>query len=202
MRYLSVLCLLFVACKSPAPAPAAAPEAPAQPLTAMPMGEQPAAAPLVPKAGGMAWKVVAPLVARTPKSSMRAAEYGVEGDVQAELSVFYFGVGQGGTVDENIARWVGQLKQADGSDSATKAVREERKINGLTVTTVEAAGAYSGGMAMPGMASAGPIDQALLLGAIANGPNGQVFFKLVGPQTAVEKARVAFKTLVDSLHVD
>ena len=35
---------------------------------------------------------------------MRAAEYGVEGDEQAELTVFYFGEGQGGAVEPNIAR--------------------------------------------------------------------------------------------------
>ena len=131
---------------------------------------------------------------------MRAAEYGVEGDAQAELSVFYFGPGQGGAVDANIARWLGQLTQADGSDTAQRAKRSELQVGGMAVTMVEAQGAYGGGMAMPGSAPAAPISNALLLGAIASGPQGPVFFKLVGPQAVVERARVSFRTLIESLH--
>jgi hypothetical protein len=130
---------------------------------------------------------------------MRAAEYGVEGDPSAELTVFYFGPGQGGSVDANLTRWLGQLSQPDGSDTAAKAKRAERDVGGITVTTIEAAGHYSGGMAMPGSAVT-PISDALLLGAIAVGPEGPVFFKLIGPRASVERARKAFEVLTGSLH--
>jgi hypothetical protein len=40
-----------------------------------------------------------------------------------------------------------------------------------------------------------------VLGAIAEGPVGPVFFKLVGPAATVEKAAGAFDTLVGSLQV-
>jgi hypothetical protein len=126
---------------------------------------------------------------------MRAAEYGVLGDPQAELSVFYFGAGQGGAVDSNIARWLGQLSQPDGSDTTKKAKRADKTLHGVAVTTVEATGAYSGGMG-----SSGPIEHAALLGAIATGSEGPVFFKLVGPAPAIDKARASFAALVDSLH--
>jgi len=167
---------------------------------------EPAAAPVAAapqdaraSAGGLTWEANKPLLARTPKSSMRAAEYGVEGDSQAELSVFYFGPGQGGEVDANITRWLGQITQHDGSDTAQKQKRSQSTSSGIAVTMVEAQGIYAGGMGMPGAHAAEPIADAILLGAIASGPQGPVFFKLVGPGAAIERARPAFKALIDSL---
>jgi hypothetical protein len=131
---------------------------------------------------------------------MRAAQYGVEGDDKAELSVFYFGADQGGSVDANITRWLGQLTQPDGSDTMKKAKRGERKVGSLTVSLVEAQGGFAGGMTMPGAPPPTPISDALLLGAIAEGPQGSVFFKLVGPRETVERARTAFDAMIGSLH--
>jgi hypothetical protein len=130
---------------------------------------------------------------------MRAAEYGVSGDTQAELTVFYFGPDQGGSVDANVTRWLGQLTQADGSDTKAKAKRSTRDVGGISVTLVEASGQYAGGMGMPGAPAAEPIADAMLLGAIASGPQGPVFFKLVGPRASVEGARAAFDALLGSL---
>jgi hypothetical protein len=131
---------------------------------------------------------------------MRAAEYGVQGDETAELTVFFFGAGQGGDIDQNIARWYGQLSQADGSDTGQHAKRRELKVNGIDVTRVEASGRYAGGMAMPGAPPPIPIEDATLLGAIARGPQGSVFFKLIGTRAGVERARAAFDALITSLH--
>jgi hypothetical protein len=170
-------------------------EKPAPVVAAPAAPEQPA----VVGAGDLTWSSQAPLVARTPKSKMRAAEYGLAGDPEAELSVFYFGEGQGGAVDANVARWLGQLVQADGSDTAQKAKRSERTVNNITVTLIEATGNYAGGMAMPGAPAPAPIPDAMMLGAIANGPKGPVFFKLVGKRASVEAARAAFDALVGSL---
>ncbi len=146
-------------------------------------------------AGGLSWTAAVPLERRAPKSSMRAAEYGVQGDAQTELSVFYFGQGQGGAVDDNIARWLGQISQPDGSDTAKHAKRADKKVHGVPVTTIEVEGTYSGGMG-----AAGPIEHAALLGAIASGAQGPVFFKLVGPAKAIARARASFAALVDSVH--
>jgi hypothetical protein len=169
------------------PAPAAAPEAASGDLT------RPASA------GGLTWTDPAGLVRRTPKSGMRAAEYGVAGDDLAELTVFYFGEGQGGAVEPNIARWIGQFSQPDGSDTAKLAKRREIEVKGMKVSTIEAKGTYSGGMGVPGMpAGAGQTD-AMLLGAIASGPKGPVFFKLTGARKTLEAARPAFDKLIKSL---
>jgi hypothetical protein len=58
-------------------------------------------------------------------SSMRVAQYKLpkaEGDKEdASLVLYYFGATQGGTPQANIDRWIGQMQQADGSDSKSKA---------------------------------------------------------------------------------
>lgn len=191
----------------PAPSPSAAPSAPAkeQPVAtsdtaaATNKPAQPTAtgdeAP--PTAGGLTWRAPAPFVRRTPKSSMRAAEYGIDGETGAELSVFYFGADQGGSIEDNMKRWVGQFTQADGSE--TKAKRDERNVKGIPVALVEAKGTFSGGMAMPGGMPPVSQNDAMLLGAIAKGPNGAVFFKLTGPRAGLEKSRAAFDGLIESL---
>jgi hypothetical protein len=209
LTVLATLLSITSACSGSAEAPAAAPSAvPVHPETPS-SPSAPAVAPGLPKAaagaeaaGGLVWEGKAPLVKRAPKTSMRAAEYGLEGEPQAELGVFYFGPDQGGSVDANLTRWLGQFSQPDGSDTAAKAVRDQVAFGGVPVTTIEATGTFSGGMAMPGAPAPGPIADAMLLGAIASGPKGPVFFKLTGPRAAIEKSREGFRNLLESLRVD
>jgi len=132
---------------------------------------------------------------------MRKAEYGVAGEAgEAELTVYYFGPGQGGSIDANIERWVGQFSQPDGSDSMAAAKIGQRKVGALAVTTLDLKGSFGGGMP-PMMQKQAPEPKAdqRVLGAIAEGPQGPVFFKLVGPQATIEGAEAAFGALVDSL---
>jgi hypothetical protein len=175
---------------APRPEAKPAPSAPS-PTAAAPSGQA--------SAGGLQWRDVPPFVRRAAKSSMRAAEYGIEGNDQAELAVFYFGPDQGGTVEANEKRWLGQFTQPDGSDSESKAKRSKRSVGGVEVSLIEVAGNYSGGMAMPGAAAPPPIQDAMMLAAIASGPQGPVFFKLVGPRAAVEQAREGFDQMIGSL---
>jgi hypothetical protein len=54
-------------------------------------------------------------------------------------------------------------------------------------------------MAPPGAPPPEPQPDAMLLGAVASGPHGPVFFKLVGPRAAVERSRSAFEQMIGSL---
>jgi hypothetical protein len=130
---------------------------------------------------------------------MRAAEYGVSGEQATELAVFYFGPDQGGSVDANVTRWISQFSQPDGSPSAERAKRETRKVGDLEVTLLELSGTYSGGMAMPGAPQPAAVPDAMLLAAIAVGPKGPVFFKLVGPRATAERVRGDFERMIGSL---
>ncbi|MET0284367.1 MAG: hypothetical protein ABW352_07850 [Polyangiales bacterium] len=187
-----------------------APAKPAEPTTGAPATAAPAADPhagiapsaaAVPtepaRAGGLTWEAQDPFVRRAPKSSMRAAEYGLKGAPAAELGVFYFGPDQGGSVEANMSRWIGQFTQADGSE--TKAKRSEVTHNGVQISLVEANGMFSGGMAMPGAPQPTALPDAALLGAIAKGPEGSVFFKLTGPRDAIEGSRAGFEQLLKSI---
>lgn len=176
--------------------PSAAPLAAAEPAPT----PRPAPAPTgEPVAGGLTWEAPAPFVRETPKSPMRAAQYRIgEGEQAAEMTVFFFGPGQGGSVEDNIDRWVGQFAQPDGSDPKKAARIEKKDVSGLKVTTIALKGTY-GGMQMPGAPPQPPIEDARLLGAIVEGPEGPVFFKMVGPATTVEGAEEPFDALVDSM---
>ena len=219
MRPSPILILCLAACSSGgAPAASSASEAPApakpsaaQPSAAQPSAAQPtsqptsapaaAAAPMKSSAGGLRWEAPAPFAQRAPKSRMRAAEYGLPGDAgEGELTVYYFGPGQGGSVQANMDRWIGQFTQPDGSDSKAAAKIAERKVGDLKVTTLDLTGTFDGGMApMMQKAPAAPMTDHRVLGAIAEGPQGPVFFKLVGPAATLGSAEQAFEGLVGSL---
>jgi len=163
----------------------AAPETPAE--------EAPS---FVPIAGGVGWSVEEPFVRARPENDMRDAQYTVDGARGVVLTVSHFDpdVGGGGGVDRNVNRWVGQFERPSGSNPAV----EEREINDLDVTTIDVAGTFVG---RQGMGPGGPPRQNWrLLGAIVEGPNGLVFFKLLGPAEGVSTALDGFNELVRSIH--
>lgn len=133
---------------------------------------------------------------------MRAATYSIpaaKGDSEgAECAVFYFGAGQGGSVDANVKRWVAQFETPDGKPLSAPEAKKE-KVNGLAVTRLELQGTYLASMGP--MAAAGAVKKPgyKLLGAIVEAPEGPVFFKLTGPAKTVTAAKVDFEKLVRSL---
>jgi hypothetical protein len=126
---------------------------------------------------------------------MRSAEYLVPrapGDSDdAECTVITFGAGQGGSVDDNVDRWVKQL------DGASTPERTTRAVHGMKVTRVEATGTYLG-MRMPGAPATPPRPGFRLAGAIVEAPGGMWFFKLTGPDATVKAADAELDALVDS----
>lgn len=154
-----------------------------------------------PSAGGLTWSAGAPLVARAPQSGMRAAEYVIaDGAADALLTVHYF-PGMGGGVDANLDRWIGQFSNPDGTPLGRSAAKiDKRSAAGLEITTVDVTGHFSAGMGpMMQPDPAGPKPNYRLLGAIAQGKQGPVFFKLTGPAADVDRARPAFDALLESL---
>jgi len=153
------------------------------------------------EAGGLAWTAPADWAVQ-PQRPMRAATYKIpaaKGDTEgAELAVFYFGQGQGGAVDANVKRWVGQFQTADGKPVPEKAVKTKaEKLGGLPLTTVDVKGTYVGGGPMMGPSS--PKPGFRLLGAIVEGAEGAVFFKLTGPEKTVASAEKPFRKLLESV---
>jgi len=147
-------------------------------------------------AGGVSWTAPAGWTLQ-PARPMRVATYAIAAvapDTEgAELAIFFFGAGQGGSADDNIKRWAGQF---EGKPPRTK----QAKLGALAVTRVEIDGTYSASMG-----PMGPTAQKTskpgwaLLGAIVEGGDGPVFFKLVGPKKTVEAARAKLDKLLATL---
>jgi hypothetical protein len=124
-------------------------------------------------------------------TSMRAATYPVApvpGDRDAaECAVYFFGAGQGGTVEANIDRWEGQFKTADGKIT----------IHGLPVTTIDVSGEYSG-MGGPTATAPALVSGYRLLGAIIESPGGNIFIKFTGLAKTVTTNQPKFQQLLNS----
>ncbi len=152
-------------------------------------------------AAGMSFAAPADWALQPPRA-MRVGTYRIpaaQGDPEdAELGVFYFGPGQGGGVDANIDRWFNQFVQPDGRQSQAVAHKDARTINGFPVTTVDLSGTYLFSPT-PMSPEKTPKPNFRLLGAIVQAPEGNVFFKLTGPQKTVATAAAGFEALLASL---
>lgn len=148
-------------------------------------------------AAGVSWTIPEGWDVMGPRP-MRAATYMIgDGDNVSECAVFFFGTGQGGDVQSNIDRWIGQFQQPDGSDSKSKARTEHRHAGDFEVDIIDLTGTYqSGGM---GGQPVVPKPGYRLLGAIVGAPEGPLFFKLTGPEAAVGEIRPHFDNLIASI---
>ena len=133
---------------------------------------------------------------------MRAATYRIAaapGDKEdGECAAYYFGPGQGGGVEDNVKRWVGQFQQPDGRSSGELVQRRKQTINGLQVTTIDLSGAYTGAGG-PMVAAKTSQPGYRLLGAIVEGPEGPIFFKFTGLAKTVAAEQAAFQSMLQSL---
>lgn len=82
-----------------------------------------------------------------PKSRMQVRVFTlprVEGDAgDAELIIYFFGTGSGGSLEENIRRWQGMVKPEGGKTLADISKREELTVGGNTkVTVLDLTGTY------------------------------------------------------------
>lgn len=136
------------------------------------------------------------LVARPATSSMRLAEFDVPrtDGTHAEVVVYYFGPGQGGSADANIARWRTQFTGPDGSEVTPHVMAVDGTP--FTTTVAEFEGAYARGV---GMGSAEAVPGQGLVAAVVETPRGNLFFQLFGDSVAVRATRGDFLELVTSV---
>jgi hypothetical protein len=133
---------------------------------------------------------------------MRAATYTVPataGDSEdGECAVFYFGPGQGGGVDANVKRWVGQFQAPSGGPADSLAKTTKKTINGVVVTIVDVAGTYMFRPA-PMAPQATPKPGYRMLAAVAEGSQAPVFFKLTAPKKTADAVEAEFLKMLESL---
>ncbi|MCU0649938.1 MAG: hypothetical protein MUF00_18245 [Gemmatimonadaceae bacterium] len=135
--------------------------------------------------------------ATKPTSSMRVAEYTVPTTAGvAELVVYYFGPGQGGSADANLARWKGQFSTPDGSPVYERITRDSTRVAALTIA--EYRGTYARGVGA-GSGPGGARPNNTLIAVVAETKSGTLFFQLFGANPAVAAARNAYLTFIRSM---
>lgn len=151
-------------------------------------------------AGGLSW--TAPAGWKSQPQQMRAANYvipaaGADSE-GGECGVYFFGSGQGGGVEANVQRWIGQFRAPDGGPADGLAKRSNETINGVKVTTVDVTGTYMF-KAFPMAREATPKPGYRMLAAIAEGPEGPIFFKLTAPKATADAAERDFRRMLGAL---
>lgn len=120
-----------------------------------------------------------------------AAEFSIAGQDGPARLVFF---NTGGSADANIQRWKGQMKE--GGQPAPAKV-ETKNAGGVKITTIEMEGTYSG--MGPGGAPAAPADDTGFLGAIVEGPRGQVQIRMTGPYRTVREAKPLWTAMINGI---
>ena len=149
-------------------------------------------------AAGVKWTAPKGWVSEAQRP-MRAATYSIPAEFGekggAECGVYFFGAGQGGSVDDNIARWKGQFTSANGAPAPAKVAA--RTVRGLKMTTIDVSGAYSG-LGGPLSESTAKVAGYRLLGAIVTAPGGSIFIKCTGPLKTMSVNQPKFEQLLAS----
>lgn len=124
-----------------------------------------------------------------PPSPMRKAQLEIaRGPEKAEVTFFHFGAGQGGTTEENVARWYGQFPGSEKNQ-----ITENVQVGPVKITFAMTEGTFSSGM--PGGPTT-PMPGYALCGAILESAAGSVFVKMTGPEAVVKASTEAFKKMV------
>jgi hypothetical protein len=173
---------------------AACSKAPAEPDAPASASPGSAVAPLVWEAPGT-WARL-----DVPRSGAEKAAYRIEGAAPAEVHVFFLGTGSKGDPAQAFKEWFAQF---DG-DVGAQATREELEAHGLKIETVEVHGTYKVPLTpTPRGRKVAPVQSVKkdyrLYGAVIETPDrGNWFFRLHGPDEAVQAARSAFRGMLES----
>jgi hypothetical protein len=136
-----------------------------------------------------------------PASSMRIFQVGIppaEGDTAEGEIAFFAPIG--GSVEDNINRWIGQFSQPDGSDSKAKSSVEDVQGDQFKVKMVSLTGTMLPS-SMPGMAAQPERAGWMMLGAIIETPSGPWYIKATGPEKTLTQAKEKFMTLCKSVQI-
>ncbi|MGH9333320.1 MAG: hypothetical protein ACRD21_06170 [Vicinamibacteria bacterium] len=135
-----------------------------------------------------------------PSSSpMRLAQwsYGAE----SEIVVFYFGEGQGGSVEANLDRWYGQFLQPDGSSTRERAKVTKSTVGELALTRADVSGTYVAPV-RPGASERHQKTDYRMIAAVVEGPSGPWFIRFLGPAGEVSNGEDSFDAFLSGLRLE
>jgi hypothetical protein len=148
------------------------------------------------KVSGVEFRAPAGWSSIPPQNRMQSAAYLIGeatggGQMGGQDTVCVWLAGIGGSVEQNLDRWRGQVKNPATNQPAESKV-ETRTIAGMRVTLVSMSGTYS---SMVGGAAT-PIPGTGFRGAIVEAPSGAVFVRLTGPSDKVASASKDFDAMI------
>lgn len=155
------------------------------------------------EADGLSFAVPSDWVEEQPTSMMRKAQLQIPAmspDTEAaSLVVYYFGQNQGGSVEANLKRWEGQFAVPAALPPAEAKQVAHKSVAGMELTTLELAGTYIAPLSprTPNQRHNKP--NYRLFAAVVTTPNGNFFFKSVGPTHTMAQSREYFGHMIDSL---
>ncbi|MCB1230192.1 MAG: hypothetical protein KDN19_08000 [Verrucomicrobiae bacterium] len=149
------------------------------------------------KAGALIFKYGKPWEDVSSGRPMRAGElkydHTEEGLEDVEVVFYYFGPGQGGGIEANLQRWIGQF------EGEPKVEKEIDEVDGHKIHYLYATGTYlDSGMGGPFASQKTPKPGYMMLAAIVESDQGAVFLKATAPEKSAEATKEAFKKVAAS----
>ena len=139
------------------------------------------------------WRVEQPPPPCAWRSSRCRAGPGTRTDAVAVI--YFFGQGQGGSVEANLERWASQMGQAGGRPGTVKDGKTTTlTANGHAVSMLDIAGTYT-----DTMGGGGPKPGYRMKAAVVETPGGPYFIKLTGPDKTVLKWDASFQAFLKSM---
>lgn len=159
--------------------------------------------------GGVTATIPGEWSSQPPIGQFRVAQYGLPkagADTgNALLLVFHFGKGGGGSVEDNVKRWVGMMQQPDGVDVRKVSKRATLERPKLRITTVEVPGTY---LDKPFPFSPDITERpnyrmlAAIIETTDEAGEGPFYLRIVGPTKTIEAAKPGWEKLIASLKAE
>jgi hypothetical protein len=135
---------------------------------------------------------------RQPSSTMRLVEYTVPvGDVAAEaveVIVYFFGPGQGGSVEANAERWKAQF--FDQAGNHPEPAVDRLSDTAFPTSVVELRGSYARGIGMGGDTPGEAKPGQALIAVVVETPTGNLYAQMYGPEAGVLDQKDAFLAFI------
>ena len=153
----------------------------------------------------MKFDVPAGWLSQPVTSSMRVADFKLPkaaGDSEdATATLYFFGTQQGGSVEANLDRWIGQMEQPDGKPSKQAAKTTTWNSHGFKVSVVDIAGTYVAETA-PGSGQRLNKPGFRQIAAVVETPNGNYYVKCTGPTKTVGRWEKSLMDFIKSMHFE
>ena len=147
-----------------------------------------------PAPSGITYRLPAGWNRTARSSSMRIDQAVIPGPGgTAEMAVFFFGVGGGGGVQQNLERWSSQM------ELTAPPAQETFESNGLTIHWMDVSGTLKA--STMGMGPSTDQPNSRMFAAVVEGEGGPWFFKVTGPASTLDGQRDAFLEMLRTVRV-